>query len=84
MASTIHRTNPIRKAFASNMRTLRLLRGLTQEELAKKMGCDRITIVRHEGGHNIPTFEFACRLADMLGCDVASLRRDLSKGQRTA
>lgn len=42
--------------------------GLTQEELAKRLGTDRTTVVKWEKGKSFPRPEMLCQLARVLGC----------------
>lgn len=46
---------------------------LTQDELAKKVGCSRQTINSIEKGKFNPSIELALKLALILGCDVGEL-----------
>ena len=52
-----------------NIRHLRKVRGLTQEELAKKAGLSTMSIRRYENGERIITEKVMARIADAL--DVA-------------
>lgn len=74
--------NPIYRNFSRNMRFLRNLKSMTQRDLAERLGVDRLTVIRYEQGKFLPDFAFACRLADILGCSVADLRRDLARAGR--
>lgn len=42
--------------------------GLTQEELAKRLGTDRTTVVKWEKGKSFPRPQMLIRLAEVLGC----------------
>lgn len=47
--------------FAMAMKTWRLRQGLTQEEVGKRWGCSRFTIIRAERAKNV-TWEMAYKL----------------------
>jgi DNA-binding XRE family transcriptional regulator len=49
---------------------LRILRGLTQEELAEKVGTKQPSIARLESGKTEPKISFLRRLAEALGADL--------------
>ncbi len=57
------------KAEISNhMRRLRFDRGeMTQEELAKRVGCTRQTIIAVEAGKYVPSLSLAFRIARIFG-----------------
>ena len=42
--------------------------GLTQEELAQKLGTDRTTVVKWEKDKSFPRPDMLCQLARVLGC----------------
>lgn len=66
----------------ANLRTIRKLRGMTQEELAKVSGIHRVTIAKYEAMTVDPTVEAAEKIANALGCTVNDLiRRDGECGQ---
>lgn len=67
-------------AFAETLRRLRLERGWSQEELAKRAGFGVITIVRYENGATAPYARSVRALAAALG--VESL--DLASPEETA
>lgn len=48
-------------------------RGMTQEQLAKKVGCATITIRQYEAGKREPRFEIADKIAEALGISVFEL-----------
>lgn len=55
----------------SNTRTLRFLAGeMTQEELAKRVGVSRQTIIAIEKGHYDPSVGLAIRIARVFGVPV--------------
>ena len=57
----------------NDVRTLRLASGLTQEELAAKVGVSRQTIISIEGGRYDPSLALALRLAQSLGGAVEEI-----------
>lgn len=44
--------------------------GLSQEELAEKMGCDRSTIIRWEADTSRVAGGRLCDMADLFGCSI--------------
>ncbi len=53
---------------SNNIRTLRFLNGeMTQQELAKKVGVTRQTIIAMEKGKYSPSLELAFRIARVFG-----------------
>lgn len=55
------------------LRQLRENSGLTQPELAEKLGVNQSTITRYENGTKIPTLPVAIQMADIFGCSLDSL-----------
>lgn len=49
---------------------LRILRGLTQEQLAEKVGTKQPSIARLESGRSTPTLDFLQRVAEALDAQV--------------
>lgn len=62
-------------SFGARVRRFRQLRGLTQSELADRIGLDRKTVNRLEAGHYSTSLRNVYRLADALETDVPSLFR---------
>ena len=56
-----------------NVRKVRRKRGLTQEELARKVGVSRQTIVNVEQGRYKPSILLALKIAKVLDADVETL-----------
>ena len=52
---------------------IRKQKGLTQEELAQKLGVKDITISRYERGERQLTIEKAQAIANVLGCTISEL-----------
>jgi len=73
MASTLGET------VANNVRRARKERGLTQEELADRVGINRNYVGMIERRENSPTIDMIERLAKALDIDPASL---LQRGRR--
>lgn len=61
------------KIFAKNLRFFRTNLGLTQEELAKRVGLTRTAIANYEIGRSEPTFEALCWLTRELGVELDQL-----------
>ena len=51
----------------SNMKAIRLSKGMTQQQLADKAGMNRRQISFYETGYNIPRLEGILRIAEALG-----------------
>lgn len=49
---------------------LRILRGLTQEQLAEKVGTKQPSIARLESGRTTPSLDFLQRVAEALDAEV--------------
>ncbi|MBU4492071.1 MAG: helix-turn-helix transcriptional regulator [Euryarchaeota archaeon] len=63
-SQTIHRR--IRNIIASRVKTLRISKGLTQENLAEAAGLNYTHIGRIEGGNRLPSLVTLWKLADAL------------------
>lgn len=57
----------------NQLRPLRQLANLTQQDLAERVQVSRQTIVSIESGKYVPSTVLALKLADKLGCSVADL-----------
>lgn len=55
------------------LREARERAGLTQEELARKIGIDRSTYTHYERGDRVPSLRVGITLAECLGIDVGAL-----------
>lgn len=62
-----------------NIKELRVLRGLSQKELADKMGISAQNLNNYESGQRNPGNKILPALADALGVSTAYLRGDASK-----
>ncbi|MBR1425102.1 helix-turn-helix transcriptional regulator [bacterium] len=63
----------IKKKLGLNIKRYRLLRGLTQNELAEIVGVEDKTISRIEVGGNYPSMDLLVKIANALGYDIAQL-----------
>lgn len=79
MIASASSTDNLMANLASNVKLLRLAKGLSQEELAVKCRVCRATINRIEAGTRMPDFDLACLLADALGTTTDRLRKNLAK-----
>ena len=59
--------------FGKNLRTYRMMAGLTQEYLAKSAGVTRNAIANYESGRSEPNFEQLCVFSRTLGVEVSDL-----------
>lgn len=55
------------------LRQLRENSGITQPELAAKLGLNQSTITRYENNTKIPTLPVAIQIADIFGCSLDTL-----------
>lgn len=60
-------------AFAGNVKLLREAKGLTQRELASRVGVTQPTIAQYEIGVKIPTVVIGVKLAEQLGTTCEQL-----------
>ena len=59
--------------FSSNIKTLREIGGMSQKDLAKKVGVTQAAIFFYESGKSIPRLDIAIALAKALGVTVEQL-----------
>ena len=57
------------------IRELRIKKGLTQQELAKKAGCSQSALSKIESEGRSPRFEIAISIAGILGVSAEYLRK---------
>lgn len=69
--------------FARNLKTLRRVRGMTQEQLADRLGVQRSTVTQWEVGRSVPRLDRIHELAEALGVGVGSLITDDILGEAT-
>ena len=62
-----------RRVFADNIRTLRTVNGMTQEQLAEKAGVSMYTINSYEREIRMPTIQTVKRIADVFGMSIDRL-----------
>lgn len=69
--------------FNDNLIELRKMAGLSQEELAEKIGVSRQTLSKYETGESLPDIEKSMALADVFGVtidDLINYRREDNMG----
>lgn len=59
--------------FAETLKKMRKERGLSQEELAERLGTSKQVISRYESGQRIPKISMAYQLAKVLGVSLEEL-----------
>ena len=64
--------------FAYSVRTIRRMQGLTQAELAERVGMNKTYMVRLEAGDNNVTLKTALRIASALEVDLLTLIKGVS------
>ncbi|MFA5406285.1 MAG: helix-turn-helix transcriptional regulator [Candidatus Nanoarchaeia archaeon] len=57
----------------NHLKAYRLKKGLTQEQLAERVGVTRQTIISIENNHYTPSLELALKLAWLFKCSVKAL-----------
>lgn len=62
-----------RRVLGERIKRLRVQAGLSQEQLAKRSGINRVTLARIELGEHSPRMETLRAIARGLGCDVQKL-----------
>lgn len=62
--------------FPEKLKSLRNLRGWSQEELAKRLGISRSAIGNYEQGTREPNFEDLEAIADTFNCTISYLLED--------
>src|SRR5258706_16453388 len=68
--------------FGARLRELRLARGLTQPDIAQRVGTSASNISDLERGIKVPTLTTVARLADALECNVTELVEVLDRRPR--
>ena len=66
--------------FGVNLRRLRETAGMSQSDLADKVGVTRGMIAQYELGAKSPTVATACRIADVFGCTLDSIAGNAKAG----
>jgi transcriptional regulator with XRE-family HTH domain len=70
--------------FGARLREMRIERGLTQPEIAARIGTSASNISDLERGIKVPTLTTVARLADALDCNVTDLVRVLDRKTKSA
>lgn len=71
------RAHPDRSMFAPmSLKTIRIQRGLTQQDLAEMVGVEQSTLSKIENGFDGVTLRMLKKLADALGVDVVEIIGD--------
>jgi SOS-response transcriptional repressor LexA len=70
----------MKKELGQTIKKLRILAGLTQEQLAQKVGVTKANVSKYEAGAHAPEMERLARLADVLGVSVSELMRLAERG----
>ncbi len=68
------------KTFAKNLRFFRTNLGITQEELARRVGASRSAINNYESAKSEPSFEALCCLTRELGVGLDQLLQEQDFG----
>lgn len=63
----------VKERTAQNLRAIRNLRSLSQQQLADKSGVSREAINNYERAITVMSLESAAKLADALSCSIDSL-----------
>lgn len=59
-----------------NIKTVRLSKNLTQEELANKLNVSRTTVTMWENNKSSPNIEIIKKIANVLGCTIDDLLKE--------
>jgi transcriptional regulator with XRE-family HTH domain len=70
--------------FGARLREMRTACGLTQPDLAARVGTSASNISDLERGIKVPTLTTVARLADVLECNVSELVEVLDRRRRTS
>lgn len=60
---------------SENVRRLRAVKGITQEQLAKSIGITQAMVTRIENGSKLPGIETVIAIADFFQCSIDALLR---------
>jgi len=60
------------------IKTVRLARGLSQKELAGKVGVDQSAVAQWESGKTAPRFSRLAKIAEVLECSIEELVKEES------
>jgi transcriptional regulator with XRE-family HTH domain len=76
-------SDDVRQTVGLNVRRLRIAAGLTQAELAERMGVDRAYVSGLELGQRNPTIVTLWHTAQALGAKVRMFFEDVKAGRRS-
>lgn len=62
-------------SFGLNLKLARTAAGMTQKELAGRLGIAQKQLSRYERGEQAPSVEMAVKIADVLGVDMNTLTK---------
>ncbi len=60
-------------SLGKNIKTVRLERGYTQEQLAKAVAVNRVNLAYYESGRRMPSVAVLTEIADTLECSIDKL-----------
>ena len=63
----------MKERIINHIKEYRIRRGITQEELAKKVGVSRQSIISIEKEHYIPSLPLALKIAEFFHCPVEKI-----------
>ena len=63
-------------SFAENFKDARTRAGLTQQQIADKLGLDHTAIAQYERGISTPNFKNLSKICEMLGTTLDELAKD--------
>jgi transcriptional regulator with XRE-family HTH domain len=76
-------TGPIDKYFGDRMRARRMMKKMTQDDLAKTLGLSFQQIQKYEKGTNRMSAAFMVRLAEILNVDIGYFYNEIPKSKRS-
>lgn len=82
MTEAIQTYDEPQQMFASRLKSLRKASGLSQADLAEKLGVSRGSISNYENCTRIPDIAFLCRASDFFGVDTSFFMRKKQKVKR--
>lgn len=71
----------MRNSFASTLKAYRVLRGMRQEDLARRLGCSRQMVSLWESGHSLPSPPMLTKLCRVLRVRKADLMPENAAGR---
>lgn len=70
--------------FGENLKSIRLSRGMSQEEFAKLLGTSKQVISRYETDQRSPKISVAAKIADTLGVSLSMLNGEDESSEKEA